>query len=160
MRRVRSTDTRPEKIVGSFLHRLGFRFRKHRKDLPGAPDFLLPKYQTSIFVHGCFWHRHPGCTHADAPATRREYWLPKFSRTVERDRKNQQALRNLGWNVIVIWECEIRSSPQWEERLKDLILKHYGAENSECAFEMAAEKRGEYDGDAPHSTLRDRIRGT
>ena len=145
MRRVRSADTRPEKVVGSLLHRLGFRFRKHRKDLPGTPDFLLPKYQTSIFVHGCFWHRHPGCPHADAPATRREYWLPKFSRTIERDRKNQQTLRDLGWNVIVIWECEIKNSVLLEQCLKSLISKKYGSGNIEYAFATAAEKQRKYE---------------
>jgi DNA mismatch endonuclease (patch repair protein) len=146
MRRVRSVDTRPEKIVGSFLHRLGFRFRKHRRYLPGTPDFVLPKYKTSIFVHGCFWHRHPGCPNADAPATRREYWLPKFSRTVDRDQKNQQALHDLGWNVIVIWECEIRNVAQLEQRLKSLILKRYdNSGRTEYAFATAAEKQRKYE---------------
>ncbi len=109
MRRVRSTDTTPEKAVRSLLHRLGFRFRLHRRDLPGNPDIVLPKYRTVIFVHGCFWHRHIDCNRASTPTSRREYWLPKFQRTVDRDRCNQEELRRTGWHVIVIWECELKN---------------------------------------------------
>jgi len=102
MRRVRSTDTTPEKKVRFLLHKLGFRFRLHRSDLPGKPDIILPKHCAVVFVHGCFWHRHQGCPYATTPASRQEYWLPKFKRTVERDKRNQEELRNKGWNVIVI----------------------------------------------------------
>lgn len=108
MRRVHSTDTTPEKKVRSLLHGLGFRFRLHRSDLPGKPDIVLPKYRTVVFIHGCFWHRHPGCPRASTPATRREYWLPKFERTMQRDRVNQVKLIGLGWRVVVVWECEMR----------------------------------------------------
>lgn len=145
MRQVRSANTRPEKIVGSLLHRMGFRFRKHRKDLPGTPDFVLPKYRITIFVHGCFWHRHPGCPHADLPMTRQEYWVPKFKRTVERDGTNQQNLRKLGWNVIVIWECAIRDAAQLEKRLRNLISLRYDChKNTEHFIMMAAEDKNEY----------------
>lgn len=106
MRRVHSTDTTPERLVRSLLHKLGYRFRIHRLDLPGKPDIVLPKRRTVVFVHGCFWHRHQDCPHATTPASRREYWLPKFKRTVDRDRKNQEELQESGWNVVVVWECE------------------------------------------------------
>ena len=122
MRRVRSTDTRPELEVRSLLHRLGFRFRLHRGDLPGKPDIVLPKYRTVIFVHGCFWHRHVGCRRASTPATRQSYWLPKFNRTVERDRSNQEQLTELGWSVIIVWECEIRELEDLAGRLKRAIF--------------------------------------
>ena len=109
MRRVRSVNTAPEIKVRSLLHRLGFRFRLHRKDLPGNPDIVLPKHSAVIFVHGCFWHRHPGCSRTTTPASHRDYWLPKFSRTVERDFKNQEQLRSSGWKVVVVWECELKN---------------------------------------------------
>ncbi len=109
MRRVRSADTTPERKVRSLLHKLGLRFRLHRSDLPGKPDIVLPKHRTVVFVHGCFWHRHQGCPHATTPASRQEYWLPKFRRTVERDKKNQEELHRQGWNVVVVWECEMKN---------------------------------------------------
>lgn len=118
MRRVRGKNTRPEKAVRSLLHRLGFRFRLYRDDLPGKPDIVLPKHKTIIFVHGCFWHRHAGCSRASTPATRQEYWLPKFRRTIERDRNNQEKLRDEGWNVILVWECQLDDMDQLAERLQ------------------------------------------
>ncbi len=121
MRRVRSTDTTPERKVRSLLYRLGFRFRLHRKDLPGKPDIALPKHSTVIFVHGCFWHRHPGCPHATTPVTHQDYWLPKFKRTVERDKRNQRELRELGWKVIIVWECELRNLDRLAQRLASAI---------------------------------------
>lgn len=111
MRRVHSTDTTPERRVRSFLHKLGFRFRLHRKDLPGKPDIVLPGRRTVIFVHGCFWHCHRSCPRATIPASRQEYWRPKFERTIARDRENQEELRRQGWNVIVVWECETKALP-------------------------------------------------
>jgi len=110
MRRVRSTDTAPERRVRSLLHKLGFRFRLHRNDLPGKPDIVLPKHRAVVFVHGCFWHRHQGCPHATTPASRQEYWLPKFRRTMERDQRNQNELRQQGWKVVVVWECEMKNA--------------------------------------------------
>lgn len=145
MRRVRSKDTSPERKVRSLLHRRGFRFRLHRKDLPGAPDIVLPKYDTVIFVHGCFWHRHPGCSRATTPATRREYWLPKFERTVRRDAKNQAELRRLGWNVVIVWECELRDLDELGRWLENAV--RYGGdgyETDEFAIPMAAEARAAY----------------
>lgn len=121
MRRVRSTNTVPERKVRSLLHRLGFRFRLHRKDLPGKPDIVLPKYSSIVFVHGCFWHRHAGCINATTPASNQKYWLPKFKRTLERDQKNQMELNRLGWNVIVVWECELRELDRLAVRLMNDI---------------------------------------
>lgn len=106
MRRVKSSNTTPERAVRSLLHRMGYRFRLHRKDLPGTPDIVLPRYRTAIFVHGCFWHRHFGCVRASTPASRQEYWLPKFERTLARDKQNKHLLKKMGWKVVVIWECE------------------------------------------------------
>ena len=131
MRRVRSKDTIPEKTVRSLLHRLGFRFRLHRKDLPGKPDIVLPKHKTVVFVHGCFWHRHVGCARATTPASRKDYWLPKFQRTVWRDKANQEELRQLGWNVIVVWECELRDIARLAAKLPRLICRATVAQPTE-----------------------------
>lgn len=106
MSRVRSKDTKPELVVRSILHRNGYRFRLHKKGLPGKPDIVLAKYHTVIFVHGCFWHRHKNCPDATVPKTRTDFWSQKFSQNVERDKKVQTALCQLGWNVIIVWECE------------------------------------------------------
>jgi DNA mismatch endonuclease, patch repair protein len=109
MSRIRGKDTKPELRVRSQLHRMGYRFRLHRKDLPGRPDIVLPKYDTVIFVHGCFWHRHKGCRFAYTPKTRVEFWETKFEQNVRRDRRNEAALRKRGWRIIRIWECETES---------------------------------------------------
>lgn len=123
MRRVRDKDTTPEMTVRSLLHILGFRFRLHRGNLPGNPDIVLPKHRSVIFVHGCFWHRHSGCSRASTPVSRLEYWLPKFKRTIERDIHNQKELRRAGWNVILVWECEIGDLDQLALRLPKIILR-------------------------------------
>jgi len=109
MSRIRSRDTRPEKAVRSLLHRLGFRFRLHRRNLPGTPDVTLPKWRTCVFVQGCFWHQHSGCRDGAKPQSNRRFWQKKFARNVERDRAAQARLRELGWNVVVVWECEVRN---------------------------------------------------
>ena len=109
MSRVRSRDTKPEMIVRRIAHGLGFRFRLHRKDLPGSPDIVFPQHRAVIMVHGCFWHRHPGCKYASTPTTHEEYWENKFRGNVVRDRRNETALRDLGWRVMVIWECETKN---------------------------------------------------
>lgn len=107
MSRIRGKDTKIEVLVRSYLFSKGFRFRKNDKRYPGKPDIVLPKYKTVIFVNGCFWHMHPRCKQATIPKTRTEFWVEKLNRNVENDRKNQQALRDAGWNVIVVWECEL-----------------------------------------------------
>ena len=108
MASIRGTDTRPERIARSYLHRHGFRFRKNVKDLPGKPDIVLPKYRTVVFVHGCFWHQHAGCPLASRPKSRTGYWDKKLDRNVERDREACRRLEAMGWKVLVIWECEVQ----------------------------------------------------
>jgi len=112
MSRIRSRDTNPEKLVRSALHKSGYRFRLHVKNLPGSPDIVFPKYRTALFVHGCFWHRHANCPNATMPKTRVGFWKAKFEATVERDRKKAEELRTAGWRVITIWECEIEKDCQ------------------------------------------------
>jgi DNA mismatch endonuclease, patch repair protein len=112
MSRIRSKNTAPEMIVRSLLHRLGYRFRIHRRDLPGRPDIVLPKLRVALFVHGCYWHRHKGCRLAYTPKSRTEFWQHKFEENVERDKRSIGALRELGWHVLVIWECQI-SNEEW-----------------------------------------------
>jgi DNA mismatch endonuclease (patch repair protein) len=121
MSRIRGRDTKPELLVRSLLHRLGYRFRLHRRDLPGTPDIVLPKYQTVIFVHGCFWHRHPDCRYAYTPKSRVEFWKEKFAANVHRDAKNRRALEQAGWQVLVVWECELRDMAGLSDRLTSEI---------------------------------------
>lgn len=99
------------------LHALGLRFRLHRRDLPGSPDIVLPGYRKVIFVHGCFWHRHLGCRYATTPKTRQDYWVPKFAANVERDARKQAQLEELGWHVLVVWECETKTKDALGRRL-------------------------------------------
>ncbi|TPM05212.1 MULTISPECIES: DNA mismatch endonuclease Vsr [unclassified Mesorhizobium] len=121
MGRIRRQDTAPEIRVRRVLHRLGFRFRLHRRDLPGTPDILLPRYKTALFVHGCFWHRHPVCKRASHPATNTERWNQKFARNIERDRIVEHELSALGWRVAVIWECEATNDEALSKRLLHLL---------------------------------------
>ena len=123
MSRIRGKDTKPEMRVRSVLHRMGFRFRLHRKDLPGKPDIVLPAYGTVIFVHGCFWHRHPGCRYAYTPKSRVDFWQTKFQRNVERHQEVEAELEELGWHVVVIWECETGSEEQLQQRLYDELYE-------------------------------------
>lgn len=121
MRAVAQKDTKPELYVRRRLHALGYRFRLHRRDLPGTPDIVLPRYKAVIMVHGCFWHQHPGCRRAARPQTRRGYWLPKLDRTVARDAAAVAALEALGWRVLVLWECELRESKKLDAVLNQFI---------------------------------------
>jgi len=118
MRAVRRENTGAEIKVRRLLHSFGLRFRLHCKKMPGSPDILLPKYRTVIFVHGCFWHRHSGCRYATTPKTRPEFWLQKFEANVQRDSKKEAQLQELGWRVLVVWECETRKPRELEERLR------------------------------------------
>ncbi|WP_298084025.1 DNA mismatch endonuclease Vsr [uncultured Akkermansia sp.] len=122
MSRIRSKDTKPEKIIRSILHKLGFRFRINRKDLPGKPDIVLPKYKTVIFVHGCFWHQHEGCRIASNPKSNIDFWNKKFSNNIERDKKNQKALKKMGYRVFVIWECEVKFFLKNSDELRKMLL--------------------------------------
>jgi DNA mismatch endonuclease (patch repair protein) len=112
MSRIRGRNTGPELRLRSLLHRAGFRFRLHVKQLPGRPDVVLPKYRTAIFVHGCFWHRHSGCRNATMPSTRREFWQEKFDGNVSRDLRNRAALEAAGWTVLTVWECELKADAE------------------------------------------------
>ncbi len=107
MSRVRHHDTEPELRLRRELHALGLRFRLHRRDLPGTPDIVLPRYRAVVFVHGCFWHRHDGCRRATTPKSNVDMWLQKFAANVARDIRSQEALSAAGWRVYVVWECEL-----------------------------------------------------
>lgn len=122
MSRIRGKDTRPEMMVRGWLWANGYRYRLHRKDLPGKPDIVLPKYRAVIFVHGCFWHRH-GCRSTTTPESRRDFWQAKFKGNVQRDKDSQTKLVNQGWRVLVLWECEIKNwGPDLEHKIRTFIL--------------------------------------
>lgn len=111
MSRIRGRNTKPEVKLRSLLHRAGFRFRLHDRKLPGRPDIVLPKHRAVVLVHGCFWHRHEGCSNATTPTTRREFWQAKFDGNVERDRVVEKRLVALGWRVFTVWECDLNKEP-------------------------------------------------
>ena len=121
MAQIRGKDTKPERIVRSILHRLGARFRLHRRDLPGNPDIVLPRYGLVVLVHGCFWHRHRRCKYAYTPKTRLDFWTQKFEQNVKRDKEVKRELKQLGWNVVVVWECETRDLEFLADRLADML---------------------------------------
>ena len=132
MSRIKGKDTKIEVEVRKYLISKGYRFRKNDKRYPGKPDIVLPKYHVAIFVHGCFWHRHEGCKDATTPKTRTEFWLEKFDKNVKNDQIKQEKLRELGWKVIVIWECELKRSFQetMDKVEKELTRKPFiGAQN-------------------------------
>lgn len=109
MSKIAGKDTKPEQLVRKYLFSKGFRYRKNDKRLPGSPDLVLPKYKTVIFVNGCFWHGHKGCKYFVWPKNNAEFWRKKIESNIARDERNQSQLENLGWNVLIIWECELRS---------------------------------------------------
>lgn len=124
MQRIRSADTKPEILVRRLLFASGFRFHLQVKNLPGKPDIVLPKWKTVVFVNGCFWHQHPGCRRATIPASRKDYWLPKLKRNVERDAEEQDALIESGWRVLVVWECACRKDFRDDlQRLMERFIK-------------------------------------
>lgn len=117
MCRVRGKDTQPEMIVRRLAHRLGYRFRLHRRDLPGRPDLVFPARRAVIFVHGCFWHQHDCSRGARRPMSNTAYWHPKLDRNIERDREAREQLEIQGWRVLLLWECEMRDDDQLSHRL-------------------------------------------
>ena len=121
---IRGKDTKPELAVRRALHRAGYRFRLHRKDLPGRPDIVLPKYHAVIFVHGCFWHGH-GCRHFKIPKTRTDFWLDKIMANAKRDRLNAESLRAAGWSVLIVWECEINDKTNWLEPIEKALAGNH-----------------------------------
>lgn len=110
MRSIRSKNTKPELIIRSLVHRMGYRFKLHDKSLPGSPDLSLPKHRKVIFVHGCFWHSHKGCTRAALPVTNKAFWKRKIESNIRRDRQSLVELRRLGWRHLVIWQCQIKQN--------------------------------------------------
>ncbi|MCD7873056.1 MAG: DNA mismatch endonuclease Vsr [Clostridiales bacterium] len=127
MSHIRSTGSKPEEIVRKYLFRKGFRYRKNDKRYPGKPDIVLPKYKTIIFVNGCFWHMH-GCSRSRLPRSNQDYWEPKIKRNVERDKQNIECLEADGWNVLVVWECELkkRTLDETLDRLCEKIKQNNG----------------------------------
>ena len=121
MSRIRAKNTKPERCVRSLLHRMGFRFRLHRRELPGSPDIVLPGRRTVVLVNGCYWHRHQGCRFAYTPKSNREFWQSKFDKNVERDLLQNAQLRQLGWRVVTVWECETKEPCKLRERLQAAI---------------------------------------
>jgi len=120
MSKIRSNNTKPEILLRKALFAQGLRYRINDKKLQGKPDIVFPKYKTVIFVHGCFWHNHKGCKRAHLPKSNIEYWKNKIKTNEERDLKNQEVLKNLGWNVTVIWECELNTKEKIEQAIKKL----------------------------------------
>lgn len=129
MSHIRSKNTKPEGLVRKFLFSNGFRYRKNVKELPGKPDIVLPKYKTVIFVNGCFWHMHD-CPRFVWPSSNQDYWIPKIQKNAERDKLNIQKLQNLGWQVITIWECQLKAGAADKtllalaEKIRKIIPKH------------------------------------
>ena len=135
MSHIRSTNSKPEEIVRQYLFSKGFRYRKNVRTLPGCPDIVLPKYHTVIFVNGCFWHGHEGCKYYVLPKTNTEFWKEKIGKNKERDLKERMQLRNMGWHVVLLWECQLKSKVR-EQNLKGLlytlnkiVLENYNAKH-------------------------------
>ena len=121
MARIKSKNTAPEMLVRRAAHRLGFRFRLYRRDLPGAPDLVFPRLRRVLFVHGCFWHQHDGCKRSNIPKSRLDYWSPKLGRNVVRDGTNIAELKRLGWKVSIVWECETEAADDLDARILTLL---------------------------------------
>lgn len=123
MAKVKPKNTQPEIVVRRVAHRMGFRFRLHKKDLPGSPDLVFPSLRKVIFVHGCFWHRHRNCRLATTPKSNNEFWEAKFEANTSRDRRNQRQLIKAGWDVLTIWQCESKD----EARLVEILSRFLGS---------------------------------
>jgi DNA mismatch endonuclease, patch repair protein len=121
MAQIRGRDTKPELLVRRLVHRCGFRYRLHRKMLPGKPDLVFPSRRKVIFVHGCFWHRHPHCVLARLPKSRLEFWVPKLTENRKRDLRNIRTLSRLGWKTHVVWECELHDADRLERKIRHFL---------------------------------------
>ena len=121
MAQVKGKNTKPELSVRSLLHRLGYRFRLHRKDLPGSPDIVLPRHRKVIFVHGCFWHGHESCRRGTRPISNVDFWNAKIDRNIERDRLARHSLEEAGWQVITVWQCELKDLSMLQSRLSKCL---------------------------------------
>lgn len=117
MSRVSGKNTKPEIAVRSLLHSMGYRFRLHKKDLPGKPDIVLPKHKKIIFVHGCFWHGHEGCSRSKRPTTNQEFWREKLDNNIERDKVVVNDLNHLGWEILTVWSCEVKDTNELKNKL-------------------------------------------
>lgn len=134
MSRVKGKNTLPELRIRRIAHSLGLRFRLHRRDLPGTPDLVFPRWKIAVFMHGCYWHRHPGCKLSTTPKTRVEFWESKFIRNVERDRQNVAALERLGWRVLTFWQCELAKPDVVRDRLLDATFGRAGTQDQAKSF--------------------------
>lgn len=150
MAAIKGKDTKPEMIVRQYLHSLGFRYGLHNKKLPGSPDLVLRKYKTVIFIHGCFWHGHEGCKYYRLPKSNESFWSEKISRNQSRDNKSREQLEKKGWNVLTVWECELKNKEKRERTLRKLVesihrisspIKEYEIEPQ---ISIAAEDEVEY----------------
>ena len=121
MSRISGKNTKPEILVRSLLHRMGYRFRLHEKNMPGKPDIVLPKHKKVIFVHGCFWHGHENCPRSKRPSTNVEFWNKKINGNIERDKKNIKSLERLGWETLIIWTCEIKNEDALKHKLTSFM---------------------------------------
>lgn len=121
MSRIKGRDTKPELLVRSIIHRLGYRFRLHHTDLPGRPDIVLTRHRTVVFVHGCFWHRHARCQYAYTPKSNLSFWNLKFESNIDRDKRALVGLRKLGWKAVVVWECQTANEAMLERRLSSAL---------------------------------------
>ena len=149
MAAIKGKDTKPEMIVRKYLFSRGLRFRVQVRKLPGTPDIVLPKYRTAIFVNGCFWHGHEGCKYFRLPKSNVEFWKEKIERNIERDKESMQALFDLGWKVIRVWECELRNKADREDTLNKIYNSITSADRSgysieEADISMAAEPEADY----------------
>ena len=131
MRANKGKNTKPETVVRRMLHAMGYRFRLHRRDLPGTPDIVFPRRRKVVQVHGCFWHQHEGCRRATLPATRTEFWLPKLALNKRRDAETEARLCALGWDVATVWECELRDLGELEGRLRNFLSMIHGSSGSQ-----------------------------
>lgn len=123
MSRIRGKDTLPEMRVRSMLHRMGYRFRVHRSELPGKPDVVFVSRRIALFVHGCFWHRHRGCKNCTMPTNNREFWSKKLDGNADRDKKNRRSLKDLGWSSFVIWECQTEDPRELDNRVNRFVSR-------------------------------------
>ncbi len=123
MSKVKGKNTKPELLVRSMLHKMGYRFRLYRKDLPGNPDITLPKFKKVIFVHGCFWHGHEKCKRSKRPTTNREFWDEKLNKNLFRDKKNIEELNNKGWESLIVWTCEVKDKNLLKRKLSEFLME-------------------------------------
>lgn len=139
MSRIRSTNTKTEKEFRSVLHKMGYRYRINQSNIPGKPDIFLRKYNTAIFVHGCFWHRHQGCKYAYTPKSNIEFWNLKFKKNISRDENVKIQIENMGINYLVVWECELRDIDKLKKRIENILIKDISFRTS-C---VQAERNGQ-----------------